>query len=196
MTYLSIIEASLKEGAKLRIFRSGGGLRVARVERARTLIGYGEGPVVEEALDYAAEELKARRSVNRDFLYLTGSSTPSSELDTHFLRGGKLKARYQGGWYFVAISCVGDDRIPEWLEARLREGETVRWCSPRGFIYVAGPCVFANGSMGSFTSCEYKPVLRRPYDYPAQKKGMGLTLAEAIDLAMKEPPEELIDEEF
>jgi hypothetical protein len=38
------LEKALNDGAKIHIFRSGGGLRVIRVEKKGKLISYGEHP--------------------------------------------------------------------------------------------------------------------------------------------------------
>lgn len=91
---LERINAALMDGAVVRGFRSGGGLRVVRVEKGDELIGYGEHPHVEKALSLADQDLLTRASVHskKSSYYLTGSSTASSFLDGWLLRGNSFRA--------------------------------------------------------------------------------------------------------
>lgn len=89
------LDRALQDGCVVRAFRSGGGVRVVRVERDENLVGYGEHPHIEEAL-----ELADRSYLDPKFdgdYYLTGSPEPSSKLDAHLLRGRKFRAVYQRG---------------------------------------------------------------------------------------------------
>ena len=50
------LEKALRDGAKIHIFRSGGGLRVVRVEKKGELISYGEHPYLSGALAHAESD--------------------------------------------------------------------------------------------------------------------------------------------
>ncbi len=89
------LDRALQDGCVVRAFRSGGGVRVVRVERDENLVGYGEHPHIEEAL-----ELANRSYPDPNFegdYYFTGSPQASSKLDAHLLRGRKFRAVYLRG---------------------------------------------------------------------------------------------------
>lgn len=50
------LENALKEGANIHVFRSGGGLRVVRLEKMGKLISYGEHPYFSTALSHAESD--------------------------------------------------------------------------------------------------------------------------------------------
>lgn len=95
------LTAALLKGHFLHGFRSGGGLRVFRMEKGGKdgkLIGYGEHPNAMEALSLLAEDLsvlgRAYKSVYGKLHphYLTGSSSPQNELDNRILHGDSVDA--------------------------------------------------------------------------------------------------------
>lgn len=53
------LEQALRAGGQLHAFRSGGGLRVVRVERDAGLVAYGEHPHMGDALRLAGEDYAA-----------------------------------------------------------------------------------------------------------------------------------------
>ena len=91
------------KGVRLRGFRSGGGLRVVRVEQAQgkgeaKLLGYGEHYDAERALKHCAEDLAAGGRPYEEVYgkkhthYLTGSASASGPLDAWLLEGGTIDA--------------------------------------------------------------------------------------------------------
>ena len=50
------LENALREGAKIHIFRSGGGLRVVNVEKEKNPVSYGEYPYLSGALAHAESD--------------------------------------------------------------------------------------------------------------------------------------------
>jgi hypothetical protein len=106
------IDEALEQGLSLRGFRSGGGLRVVRLEEHNSLKGYGEHPNLEEALRHLNEDYAAGGREYSDVYgpihphYLTGSSTPTSELDAHILGGNKFKAfKDEAGVHIQITDC-------------------------------------------------------------------------------------------
>lgn len=195
--YLPILERYLRRGHVLRAFRSGGGLRVVRVEKARdSLEGYGEHPSIDHALSHAADDLLAGGRPYSEVYggehphYPTGSSSP---LDRHVLSGGKVRAWYRGGWFFVDLLGFASQDYPQDILDRAYRGETVHWSSPRGVFYVCTPVRFANGEAGCSIATLYKLVLRDPRHFHARARGLGETLAEAISEALAARPEEVDD---
>ena len=94
---LTGITDKLAGGAELRAFCSVGGLRVVRIEREGTLLGYGEHPSLEDALSHANEDILAGHREYKEVYgeskphYLTGSSTPTSLADQWVLSGNKIR---------------------------------------------------------------------------------------------------------
>ncbi len=132
MVELSFIEQALRDGHNLHAFRSGGGLRVVYVRKPAPAcpetaeIGYGEHPYVEEALRHCGEDIQAG---HRDYKavyggkydhYLTGSASPSSELDRWLLNGHSFDIRFQGGQFVFEGGYLYQRRLPKEVEAQLK----------------------------------------------------------------------------
>lgn len=201
--YLPILERYLRRGHVLRAFRSGGGLRVVRVEKARdSLEGYGEHPSIDHALSHAADDLLAGGRPYSEVYggehphYLTGSSSPSSPsspLDMHVLSGGKIRAWYRGGWFFVDLLGFASQDYPQDILDRAQRGETVHWSSPRGVFYLFTSMRIPNGETGCSIATLHKPTLRDPHHFHTRARGLGETLAEAISEAIVARLEEVDD---
>jgi hypothetical protein len=93
---LAGIDKALQAGYTLRVFRSGGGLRVVRIEEASEnrdgeLRGYGEHPNLMPALIRASKDFLAGGQPY-ECVYLTGTTQAEDSLDTWVLRGHKLWA--------------------------------------------------------------------------------------------------------
>lgn len=58
---MGVLEDPLMEGGRLHAFRSGGGLRVVRLEYGQKLRGYGEHYDIGTALCHCAEDFPGRR---------------------------------------------------------------------------------------------------------------------------------------
>lgn len=92
------VQQALDSVARLHTFRSGGGLRVVRLERDGTLVGYGEHPNIEDAMSHADEDYLAGGRKYKQVYgkiyphYLTGSSHASSILDSWISRGFTVDA--------------------------------------------------------------------------------------------------------
>lgn len=107
------IQKAIDNGCIVRGFRSGGGLRVVRIEyvigEKSTLQGYGEHPNIEDALKHAVEDYcQGTRPYNEVYgkiydKYLTGSSEVSSPLDRHLLKGGTFRVRSSDIGIFVDL---------------------------------------------------------------------------------------------
>lgn len=103
-----LVEKTLrtKEGTFMHAFRSGGGLRVLRLEcKKKGLLAYGEHPTADIALVYLEEDHKAGgRKYEKVYgpiypHYLTGTSDPSNELDRWLLRGRGFDIKYEDGQF-------------------------------------------------------------------------------------------------
>ena len=89
------LEKALKNGAKIHIFRSGGGLRVVRVKKENKLISYGEYPFFSGALAHAESDFGL--SYEEQYLskhprhhhYLTGAYPIPYDILDIFVYGGR-----------------------------------------------------------------------------------------------------------
>lgn len=86
------IDKAIKEGNTLHIFLSGGGLRVARIEKRKLdgeLLGYAEHPNLMPTLEMVAEDYEngGKMANHYEATYLTGNSNPDSNLDSQILSG-------------------------------------------------------------------------------------------------------------
>lgn len=194
----------LSGSVRLHAFRSGGGLRVVRLERKKKLIGYGEHPYIESALIHAAEDEKAGGRPYEEVYganakephYLTGSSEASSPLDAWVKQGQDFDAWAEKKQVVAQLKEYTHQEWPEDLLDRARAGETgITWTSPRGFTFRFEPMRFANGEIGvSIPTIGYPPG-REKHDsswYSVSKTGRASTLAEAIAIALNAPEVEVL----
>lgn len=196
--YLDVIEKALKKGGRLHTFRSGGGLRVVRIERRGELVAYGEHPNLEDALSHAAEDYLAG---GRDYdsvyggskpHYLTGSSTASSSLDRWVLQGNNFDAHWDQSAFVVELKGYFSTPQPEGiLDAVVAQGELV-W-GYRGYKYSSTPIRFANGELGYSTRVVEVPSGKTDhgaFHYQGTKLGRAASLGEAIKLALEASEQE------
>lgn len=90
------IESMIKNGYKLRVFRSGGGLRVIRIEnKTEKLVAYAENVTLMPAFEDVEIDCLNGGEMAMDYVckYLTGDPNPDSKLDAIILSGGKIIMR-------------------------------------------------------------------------------------------------------
>jgi len=138
---LTGIEKALREGCRLHGFRSGGGLRVVRIEQNEELRGYGEHPNVEDALSHANEDfLAGGRPYNKVYgkskpHYLTGSSQATSPLDHWLLRGNTIDAYVRKRDVVVELKGYAQTETPHTVTAQLKKsGQPIVW-TYRGYTF-------------------------------------------------------------
>ncbi len=193
-----VITEALCAGGKLHMFRSGGGLRVARIERVGALVGYGEHPHAGGALNHVAVDFRAggrpyakvygKQKPN----YWTGSSSANDPLDAEILKGNTLDAFATDGAIVVEVRGWGETRTPSDIVARATAGETVRW-EERGYVLEAGPYTFpGNGEKGCSTRVVSGPECggADPWLFRALRRGSAPTFDEALALALTATPTE------
>lgn len=135
-------------GSKLHGFRSGGGLRVVRIDGDK-LLGYGEHPNLDTALDYLAEDIVAgTREYNKTYgviydNYLTGSSEVTSFLDKWLLCGRSFDISFKDGFKFES-SYLYDYSIPNYVKDAAMNGAVVCW-QDSNIEYQTSPNMFPNG---------------------------------------------------
>lgn len=186
------VEIALKAGCKLHAFRSGGGLRVFRLERNQVLKGYGEHPSALDALvhldeDYAAggREYKTVYGVKYPH-YLTGTSSAGDSLDQWILNGRNVDAEQSGDDVLVRLSgLVEDERVPNTIQQSvISSGKPQEWKNRRGFTYSVSPFRFpGNGEMGVSLQVIYAPKGKKEHLYRIRKEGIGKTFFDALEKA-------------
>lgn len=186
----SIIESALRGGGQLHAFLSGGGLRVVRVEKPRhgKLIGYGEHPVVSDALRILADDLAAGGRRYSDVYgktedeYLTGQSSPEDALDAWLRQGSTFDASFDDAFVFE-LRGLETVRTSEAIVKRALAGETVQW-EERGFVYESTPSRFPSGEPCVSSRVVSSPAGRRDsWMWDGCRTGRGPTLIEAMDAA-------------
>jgi hypothetical protein len=199
------IDRALNEGNRLHGFRSGGGLRVIRLEQEGKLTGYGEHPSADEALKHTDEDFLAG---GRDYHevygklnphYLTGSHEVTSPLDGWLLQGHTVDAhRTDEGNVRVELTGLTETRQPQ---AVLDQAKALRrpivWME-RGFTYETtyDPHLFPNGDEGHSTKVLDVPEGKdqhRAWMYYRTKTGEGKAFNEALDKAFEAPDREIED---
>lgn len=160
---LQFIENALRGTGRLHAFRSGGGLRVVRIEKKGKLIGYGEHPHIELALSHANKDLKKQpqpysKVYGRKRLhYLTGSSDPSSELDRVILQGFTFDVWHNGAEFIVEIKGLRQAKTPDEVTQRvMKTGKSEQW-NERGFVFETCRSRFPSGE-----PCASTKVLEYP----------------------------------
>jgi hypothetical protein len=190
------IDEALKDGCRLHAFRSGGGLRVIRLEKGGKLKGYGEHPDVLEALNHAQDDYKAGGRPYHEVYggthphYLTGSSEASGPLDRWLLGGHTFDASIQDGRVQVELIGTEHQEQPEGvLEKVTKNQETVEWAA-RGFRFRSTPSYHHNG-VGCSTKVVSSPEGKKDaWYYSVVKQGQADTFFGAVEAALSAEPVE------
>ena len=104
------IDRALKDGLVVRAFRSGGGLRVVRIEEAnkpeskKSLKACGSHPHLREALMFASADYLAGGGTSETH-YLTGTTRAEDGLDKWVLCGHEIRAQRTNG--VVKLEALG-----------------------------------------------------------------------------------------
>lgn len=197
---LTGIDEALRSGCKLHAFRSGGGLRVIRIQRNGVLKGYGEHPNVEDALAHANQDLLAGGRPYKEVYggthphYLTGSTTPTSPLDLWLLQGHFFEVWQEGDEVVFQLEGLKEFEIPADVKEQVWEtGEPITW-EDRGFTYRTVRSQFPNGELCLSTELIKTPKgveSHRAWGYYITKTGRGKDFWEAMDNAFKASPIEV-----
>lgn len=163
---LNHISQALSAGGKLHAFRSGGGLRVLRVEdQLGALIGYGEHSNASGAFRILADDIQAGcRPYSAVYgpveaHYYTGSTTPEDVIDHWLLKGYTFDiiANKRGGC-MILFEGFMQHKAPKWVHSVTMKGATRRYKDARGFEYETGPFFFPNGERGITTRVISRPI--------------------------------------
>lgn len=184
------VHKALQEGYKLHAFRSGGGLRVVRLDRGSDACrGYGEHPNVEEALNFLEEDtLAGGRPYGTVYgklhpHYLTGSNTASSNLDAWLLRGHTFDCWQEDEEVVFQLNGHVRTETPPDVEKRIAElefGEGALWKN-RGFTYFTEKTKGFRGGVAFTTRVVDSPDEKRDaWMYRVTKTGCGKDIWEAM----------------
>ncbi len=193
---LNGISKALEEGCRLHAFRSGGGLRVVRLEKDGKLKGYGEHPHIDDALSHADEDFLAGGRPYQEVYgegapkphYLTGSREVTGDLDNWILQGNTFDAHQDNGNIVVELKGHMQTKIPDNISKRvLATGNTETW-EHRGYTYRISRSSFP----GNRETCVRSEVIKSPkgrdssdcWIYEVTKTGKAKDLSEAIILAL------------
>ena len=142
-----LVSKKLRDGYSLHGFRSGGGLRVLYFHdkhvdrRPEGDVGYGEHPYVEQALDYVESDLAVGGREYESFYgvevphFLTGCSTPSSEVDRWILSGRPFDVMWLDGKY-IFFSEWRKSAVPRDVRDQVeRDRESRLYIDSRGYEF-------------------------------------------------------------
>jgi len=187
------IQKALEQRCNLHGFRSGGGLRVIRIEKEGKLRGYGEHYSADGALAHADEDFLAggRRYShvygNLKPHYLTGSSCITGPLDGWLREGHTVDAFMKDSDIVVSLKGCVQTRTPKEVDKKVdKTRKPVVWTN-RGYAYETRPDSFPNGE-----PCHATRVIRGPmggdadaWFYSIVKTGTGKTFWVALNSAFK-----------
>ena len=136
------LEKALNDGAKIHIFRSGGGLRVVSVERGSSLLSYGEYPYLAGALAHAERDFglsyedQYMSSNARHDHYLSGAyPMPGDPFDNYVFCSYGLDIFYSEAWKkFICTT-----RAP----LQLNRKNDILWGSADNFIGAITSCLLS-----------------------------------------------------
>jgi len=201
------LTAALRKG-NLHGFRSGGGLRVFRIDKGNKNIAYGEHPNAMEALALLAKDCSfAGRAYEKVYgklhpHYLTGSSEAQGDLDKWILRGNTLDAFIAqkglpgGNDVRVTLGGYGEFHTPVDIENQIRnepKGYVIH--KDRGFVYksaaVRGSRYQDDGGITTeCVSCPPGKPQHRAWMWQTTQTGYGNTFFEALAEAFVANPVE------
>lgn len=185
------IHKALKEGNKMHAFMSGGGLRVVSFSG----VGYGEHPNIEEALKHLEEDyLAGGRPYEKVYgklypHYLTGSTLPTSNLDSWIREGRTFDCWQAGDDVIFQLKGLVNTNIPsERREAVMRTGIPVIW-ETRGYTYRITRERLPSGDLCTSAKVINSPEGRRdgadPWMYRITKTGRGQNFWDAVKKAFE-----------
>ncbi len=195
---ISAIEQALRDGCRLHTFRSGGGLRVVRIENNEgELKGYGEHPAIMDALVHANQDCidghipyEKQYGENGKYVhYLTGSTHSSTELDQWVKQGYTFDAYYKtkDGCFVVELKGYEREDVPKDVQERVRNTRNPEvWKNEkRGYEFLSEPFIFpGNGELGVSTKVVSSPAGKEkgdPFMYEIIKIGYSaMNLWEAV----------------
>lgn len=144
MSRFQKIEELLRQNpsSKIHAFRSGGGLRVIRIDDGPKLLGYGEHPYLDVAIEHLIQDVEAGHRNYQDVYggaethYLTGSSTPNDDLDLFILRGNNFDINCQQNMFIFDSQPSVDMRVHPDIEQLVRKhNASVKWKTREGEFY-------------------------------------------------------------
>ena len=216
-----LIDNAVREYGRLHAFRSGGGLRVLRIDAQKTdggkdNIGYGEAPVTEQAFMYLGKGLERSAGASREGSaykafygtlvphYLTGTSGCSGTLDTHVCRGSAFDVVWDtetGEFVAEAPYRSREGAVPREVIDRVINGESVceDYTDDRGVQFRINPSRFANGTPGATVTIIDKPEGVSHFDaYEplVEQTGRGSTVLGAIQQIFPDFPNPAIEPEY
>ena len=191
----SQINKALKDGCRIHAFRSGGGLRVVRIEDSKgKLQGYGEHPYVSIALKHVDENYRTKLSYSKQYSsrtskyshYLTGAyPTGTDMLDSWVYQGHTFDAYLKDKKIVVELDGCKNDNIPSEIQnAVLETKKPMTWTDKRGITRLTKIYTFANGSEGTSSKVIDNPQNKKTVFYTIKKTGIGNTFEEAVKKAV------------
>lgn len=195
---LSHITKALQAGARLHAFCSGGALRVVRIERGKRggkLIGYGEHPNIEEALNLTNKTLRpVIGRMPKKSVYLTGASSAESPLDEWILCGNTFDAWAKADGQIVVqlLNENYSDEVPETLLKEAIAHGSADWHN-RGGIHQVHSVSYHPKRDEHRYDYSLKEIKRCTQNvrYPVAKIGRGKNFDEALQEALKAPQLEI-----
>lgn len=191
---LTGIEQALRDGCRLHAFRSGGGLRVVRLEKDGKLRAYGEHPQVEDALSHSNEDFNAGgRPYDQVYggskpNYLTGSDKPTSNLDLWLLQGRTFDAWQDDTNVVFQLKGLVEVKTPQAIIDRVLETHRSEVWKHRGYTYTTSRSHFPSGDPCTSTKVVKDPGVNIDdsdcWMYHITKTGLGIDFAEAMKNAL------------
>jgi len=195
------VELALMNGCCLHSWRSGGGLRVVRLDKDGKGYGYGEHPYIDVALQHANEDyLAGGRDYHKVYgelydHYLTGAfPTGEDELDSWVYQGQDFDAWYEDGQFVVELRGWEQWQIPKDIQEYVLKTKKPRiFTTGRGWELECSIYEFANGELGVQTQRVRQSVDKDgdPFMWKIKKVGKSNSLVESIQLALKSEGEEV-----
>lgn len=140
------LEKALNDGAKIHIFRSGGGLRVIRVEKKGKLISYGEHPYLSGALSHVDKDFGLSyndqylgKNAKHDHYYTGAYPIPSDALDNYVFYTASLDIFYSVKWGRVVCTTS----IPFELNREKNRENEIRWGSSDNLVGAITSCILS-----------------------------------------------------
>jgi hypothetical protein len=196
------IEEALKKGAKLHIFRSGGGLRVATVTKDHQSIGYGESIDVMLALQHIDDELNTGKMLSYEEKYsgkhalyphyLTGSTGSSCALDRWILKGRGFDAEFIDGQFQVDLRSQDSENVPKEVTNYILKSEPPNRFRSVSFSNVHRKITYNsytgldNGDVSCITAVRENPLNKSPWNQTVKQVGRSKSgIIRAFNSALK-----------
>lgn len=182
-----LIDLLINHGVTVKVFRSGGGLRVAHIDTPKKY--YGEGPDIESALKILDEDIEHGGRKYEDVYgpihphYWTGAYPVGKLLDSIAFKGCGLTIRAVDKEIVVEATLTKRRPVPKAISDEVIKNNKAIPFEMHNMKFLCKPYAFADNTIGTSTECLDKEI-NDPWTYEDHKVFKAKTIQKLLELKL------------